>query len=509
MTSQARDLLLALDQGSSSSRALLFDLNGRVVALARRPVRTRRPHAGWAEHDPRELAVSLEAAMDAVLAKLGAKDRVLCAGLAVQRSTIVFCDRETFEPVAAAPSWMDGRAPESVAALQDKQAEVHALSGLYATPYYSAPKIRWFLDNDKKVRALADAGRLLCAPVSTFIAARLTKGAVVAADPTCAQRTLLMNLEGASWEPKLLALYGLSSEILPSIRPSGGDWGAIARKGRVIPLLATLGDQQSAAIGLGAAGAGDAVANFGTGAFILRHTGSTAGRAPGLLVSAAATRGSDRGYYLEGTVHAAGTSFEWLRDNLGLMKDAKAIDAAFKVSRRRVLMLPAIGGLGAPRWDYKTKTAFFGLDSQTTAHDLVRATAEGLCMLVADAAAVMAAAGAPVTRARVAGGLSRSDAMMFFQADVLGATLERRRETEATALGAAILAAQAAGLPDAAALSSRPVDKSFRPFSDEAARSRRRGEWTAFVESIQRLSREIDLGASSVQMAATTSVRRQ
>lgn len=490
---KTRDLLLALDQGSSSSRAVLFDLKGKIVALAQRPVRTKRPKAGWAEHDPLELAKTLESALDAVLSKLGPKDRVLAAGLAVQRSTIVFCEKGTFKPAAAAPSWMDGRAAEFVAPLQERQGEVHGLSGLYATPYYSAPKIRWFLDRDPKVRALADAGRLLCAPVSTFIAARLTKGAVVAADPTCAQRTLLMNLDTAAWDSGLLALFGLSAELLPSIRSSAGDWGVIERKGRRIPLMATVGDQQSAAIGLGAANEGDAVANYGTGAFLLRHTGPRPERAPGLLASAAATVGDLRGYYLEGTVHAAGTSFEWLKDNLGLMKDSKAIDEAFKKSKRRVLMLPAIGGLGAPRWDYKTKTAFFGLDSQTTNHDLVRATAEGLCLLLADAAAVMTAAGSPVTRARVAGGLSRADAMMSFQADALGATLERRKEVEATALGAAILAAKAAGLPDPERMADARVEKTFAPRSDEGARAERRAEWTSFVESVQRLSREVVL----------------
>jgi len=490
---KTRDLLLALDQGSSSSRAVVFDLKGKVVALAQRPVKTKRPKAGWAEHDPRELASTLEASLDAVLSKLGPKDRVLGAGLAAQRSTIVFCDRETLKPVAPAPSWMDGRAAEFTAALQDRQGEVHGLSGLYATPYYSASKIRWFLDRDAKVRALADAGKLLCAPVSTFIAARLTGGKVVAADPTCAQRTLLMNLDSMTWDDGLLALFGLPAGILPSIHPSAGDWGVIERKGRRIPLLATVGDQQSAAVGLGASSEGEAVANYGTGAFLLRHTGPRPERAPGLLASCAPTLGALRGYYLEGTVHAAGTSFEWLRDNLGLMKDHKAIDSAFKKSKKRVLMLPAIGGLGAPRWDYKTKTAFFGLDSQTTPDDLVRATAEGLCMLLADAAAVMTAAGAPVERARIAGGLSRSDAMMAFQADALGATLERRKEVEATALGAAILAGKAAGVPDAEKLADARVEKTFSPKSDETARAKRRAEWTSFVEATQRLSREISL----------------
>ena len=491
----ARDLILALDQGSSSSRAALFDLKERLVALASRPVKTKRPKAGWAEHDPLELARSLEASLDAVLAKARKNDRILAAGLAVQRSTVVFCDKNGLKPVGPAPSWMDGRALEVVAPLRERQEEVHGLSGLYPTPYYSAPKIRWFLDREPKLRALADAGRLLCAPVSTFVAGRLTKGAVVAADPTCAQRTLLMNLERAEWDEGLLGLFGLGAELLPGIRATAGDWGVIERRGWRIPLLATVGDQQAAAVGLGASGEGDAVANYGTGAFLLRHTGSRPDRAPGLLVSRAATgAGSAAGYFLEGTVHAAGTSFEWLRDSLGLMKDATALDAAFRKSTRRVLALPAIGGLGAPRWDYETKTAFFGLDSRTSSADIVRAVAEGLCMLVADAASVMARAGAPVTKARVAGGLSRSDGMMAFQADALGATLERRSEVEATALGAAILAAKAAGVPDAERMSDARVEKSFKPVSDENARAKRHAEWVAFVESTRRLSREVSLG---------------
>ncbi len=490
---KARDLIVALDQGSSSSRAVLFDLRGRVVARARRPVKTYRPKPGWAEHDAAELAGTLEASLDAVLAGLGPKDRVLAAGLAVQRSTVVFCDRATLKPAAPAPSWMDGRAVDFVDGLRDRRDEVHRLSGLYAAPYYSAPKIRWFLERDAKVRALADAGRLLCAPVSTFIAARLTRGEVVSADPTCAQRTLLMNLDTLAWDPGLLSLLGLSADLLPSIRPSSGDWGVIERKGRRFPLLAAVGDQQAAAVGLGASSAGEAVVNYGTGAFLLRHTGPRPARAPGLLTSVAATSSALRGYYLEGTVHAAGTSFEWLKDNLGLMKDAKDLGAAFKRSKRRVLALPALGGLGAPRWDYEAKTAFFGLDARTTGHDLVRAVAEGLCMLVADAAAAMAAAGLPIARARVAGGLSRCDAMMSFQADVLGAVLQRRKEVEASALGAAVLAAKAAGVPDADALAGARVERTFSAKSDEALRARRRREWTAFVDSTLRLSRGISL----------------
>lgn len=483
-----KPLVLALDQGSSSSRAVLFGLDGKVAASAQKPVKTVRPEAGWAQHDPEELLRSLEWALDAALAKVPAKAPILCAGLAVQRSTVVFTDRRTGKAVASAPSWMDGRAAGVVAPLQARQAEVHAKTGLYLTPYYSAPKIRWYLDHDPKVKALADAGALLAVPVSSFVASRLA-GAAPGADPTCAQRMLLMDLDAQSWDPALLALFGLDASLLPAIRPSAGEWGVIARKGRRIPLLACVGDQQSAAVGLGVDRPGGTVANYGTGAFLLRHTGADSARVPGLLTSAGPSTAWSKAYFLEGTVHAAGTSFEWLRDNFGLMKDATKIDEAFAASKKRVFCLPAIGGLGAPRWDYVTSTAWFGMDAKTRKADLVRGTAEGLCQLVADIAAAMTAAGHPVTAARVAGGLSKSDAMMSFQAGILGATLDRRKEVEATALGAAVLAVLASG-GDASRMTKAPVEKVFAPELPDAERAKLRAFWSRFVDAAQRLSRE-------------------
>lgn len=487
----SRPLVLALDQGSSSSRAVLFDLSGRVVASARRPVRTARPRAGWAQHDPEELLRSMERSLDAVLSAAPPKAEILCAGLAVQRSTVVFLDKGSRRPLSTAPSWMDGRAAELVGPLQRRQAEVHARTGLYLTPYYSAPKIRWYLDHDPQVRAAARAGRLLACPVSTFLAMRLA-GAAPAADPTCAQRMLLMDLDAQTWDGVLLSMFGLPKGLLPDIRPSAGEWGVIARRGRRIPLRACVGDQQSAAVGLGVDHPGGTVANYGTGAFLLRHTGAQARRVPGLLTSAGPSDARSRSYFLEGTVHAAGTSFEWLRDNFGFLKDASGLDEAFRKSGRRVLCLPAIGGLGAPRWDYVTKTSWFGLDAKTTGHDIVRGTAEGLCSLIADSGDAMRGAGFPVERALAAGGLSRSAAMMSFQADILGARIERRREVEATALGAAVLAARACGA-NASGMTKAPVEKVFAPKMRPARRLKLRADWARFVESAQRLSRAVEL----------------
>lgn len=484
-----KPLVLALDQGSSSSRAVLFDLSGKVVASAQKPIKTARPKAAWSQHDPEELVRSLEWALDAVLSKVPTKAEILCAGLAVQRSTVVFLDRHTLKPVSSAPSWMDGRAASLIAPLQSRQAEVHAKTGLYLTPYYSAPKIRWYLDHDAKVKAVADAGKLLAVPVSAFVAMRLA-GAAPGADPSCAQRMLLMDLDAQAWDPGLLNLFGLDASILPAIRPTAGEWGVIERKGRRIPLRACVGDQQSAAIGLGVDHPGGTVANYGTGAFVLRHTGADAVRVPGLLTSAGPSTAWSKAYFLEGTVHAAGTSFEWLRDNFGFMKDTTRIDDAFARSSQRVFCLPAIGGLGAPRWDYVTKTTWFGLDGKSEKADLVRGTAEGLCQLVADITTAMAGAGYPVDAARVAGGLSKSNAMMAFQSDVLGATLERRKEVEATALGAAVLAVLASG-GDASRMSKAPVEKIFSPRIDKSGRDKLRATWGTFVDAAQRVSRAI------------------
>ena len=494
MTSRGREAVLALDQGSSSSRVLAFDARGGVLACASRPVRTSRPRAGWAEHDLGALARGLESALDEVLERLPRSVSVVGAGLACQRSTLAFWDKATLKPAAPAPSWMDGRAAEVVARLAPLRADAHGRTGLYLTPYYSAPKIRWFLDHEPKVRALAEAGRLAAAPLSSFLVARLTRGAVWDCDPTLAQRTLLMGLDSLSWDDDMLRAFRLTRELLPGIRPTAGDWGEIVRGVRRIPLLACVGDQQAAALGLGASAPGAAVANYGTGAFLLVNTGAQARRIPGLLTTIGWQRGGAAPVFLqEGTVHAAGTSFEWLRD-LGLMKDPARIDEAFRRSTHRVLALPAIGGLGAPRWDYTTKTAWFGMTSKTAPADLVRATAEGLCFLLADIAAAMRGGGVTFASARVAGGLSRSREMMAFQADLLGASLERRRETEATALGAAALAAEAAGRPWSAALTAAPVERVFKPRLPEAGRDALRADWTRFVESAASLSREVSLG---------------
>jgi len=485
-------VVIALDQGSSSSRAIAFDAAGRAVAAAQRPVRTRQPRPGWFEHDALELARTIESSLDEVLAALPKAVEVAGVGLACQRSTVVFWDAKTGKPAAAAPSWQDGRAAEVIAPLQDRQAWAHERTGLYLTPYYSGPKIRWFLENAPAVRRLADAGRLRIGPVSTWLVWRLTGGQVFAADPTTAQRMMLLDLRSLDWDPELLSLFGVPRAALPEIRPSAGSWGSCRRRGRALPFLAAVGDQQAAALALGAGEPGASVANYGTGAFFLHNTGEQSRRIPGLLTSAAPTAAGRPPQFLqEGTVHAAGTSFDWLRDNLGLLPRADAVDALCRKSGERIWALPAIGGLGAPRWDYATKTAFFGLTSRTTSADLVRGVCEGIAFLVADIVAAMRAAGARPGAARVSGGLSRIGYLMQFQADLLGLPLSRCEGGQGTALGAAALAADQAGLAWSARLRSPRVDRTFRPRMAEGQAQGLCRSWRAFVDAQAALSRAV------------------
>lgn len=485
-------VVIALDQGSSSSRALAIDPKGRVVARAQFPVRTWYPKAGWVEHDALDIARSQERALDAVLARLGRGAEVLGIAVASQRSTVVFWDRKTGKPAARVPSWQDGRGASVVAPLQARQADAHVRTGLYLTPYYSAPKIKWFLDNEPAVRRLAEEGRLLAAPVATFLIWRLTRGEVYAADPSLAQRTMLLNLRTMDWDPEMLALFGVPRAVLPSVFASAGEWGSVVRDGRRIPILACLGDQQAATIGLGGMAAGSSVVNYGTGAFFLLNTGSEQHRVPGLLTSVGwKLRDRPPVFLQEGTVHAAGASFDWLRQNLGLLKKQTDIERLCRSSKNRVFVLPAIGGLGAPRWDYTTKTAFFGLTSQTRAADLVRATAEGIAFLVADIVGSLRAAGLKPSSVKASGGLSRVSYLLQFQADLLGADIERCGEAEVTALGAASLAAEAAGAPWAGRLRQVRGIRVFKPAIPEARAQALLAEWGAFVKAQAALSREI------------------
>ncbi|MBI5242945.1 MAG: glycerol kinase [Elusimicrobia bacterium] len=491
------ECVIALDQGSSSTRALAVDAQGRVAAMARRPVATFRPKPGFVEHDADEIARTAESALDAVLLRLPRKAALAGLGLSAQRSTVVFWDAQTGKPAARSPSWQDGRAAGLLEPMQGRQQEIHERTGLYLTPYYSAPKIRFLLESESALKRLADSGRLRIGPVTTYVLWRLTRGEVFAVDPTMAQRMLLLDLRTMSWDPELLALFGVPRESLPRIAPTTGEWAVLSRKGRKFPVLAAIGDQQAAAVGQGADQAGCGVLNYGTGAFYLQHAGTRILRVPGILTTIALQRqNAAPEFFLEGTVHAAGTSYAWLKENLGLLKDIRRVDALCRESKERVWVLQSIGGMGAPRWDYRTPAAWFGLSARTKPADIVRGATEALAFFIADIAASIKSAGLEPATLKASGGLARIDALLQFQADLLQKPIHRLRESEASAFGAAYLAAETAGLPWAKALLVAGVDKKFSPQMTEEQAKRLHAGWLAFVCAQQKLAEELrSLGA--------------
>ena len=490
-----KEAIIALDQGSQSSRALAFDPRGRLLAQAQVPIKTFYPRPGWVEHDAEDIRLSQERALDRVMAQLPTTVRVLGLGIACQRSTVVAWDAKSGRPLARAISWQDGRAAQLLATLPAKGQQVHEMTGLYLNPYYSAPKLRWLLDHEEKVRHAAESGTLRVGPVASYLLWRWTDGELFAVDPSLAQRMLLMNVRSLQWDPELLSLFGVSETALPKILPSAGFWGALRRRGARLPVLAVLGDQQSAALGLGADEQGEGVLNHGTGAFFLLNTGNEDRRVPGLLTSVAWQRPDSPGhYFLEGTVHAAGTSFAWLKDNLGLLSDVKAVEAACRRSRQRLLALIAIGGLGAPRWDYSTFTTFLGLNSKTVPDDLVRAVVEGIGFMIGDIVATMRGAGLAVRSIRAAGGLSRIDSLLQFESDLLQTPIRRMPESEATAAGVARLAAEQSGVRWTVSRRTGGtvgVERVFQPRIASEESDRLGAGWRVFVEAQQRVSTEL------------------
>lgn len=484
----AADVVLALDQGSSSARAIAFDLEGAALARSQSPLNTLRPRGGWVEFEPGQLLRAANETAEAALRALPKSASVAAVGMACQRSTVVFWDAKTGKAAMNAPSWQDGRAAALVEPLAKKAEDIHRKTGLVLNPFYSLAKILWALENDAAVRRLRDQGRLRVGPVSSYLLWHWTKGEVFACDPTMAQRMLLLDLAKLQWDPGLVKTAGLAAESLPNLIPSAGLGLTVALAGRTLPFEACLGDQQAAAFGLGITEPGRTAANYGTGAFLLHHIGFKPKHAAGLLSSVACrNRAEAPRYFLEGTVNAAGTGLDWLRARLGVQADDKDLNALYARSSHRVLALLALGGLGAPRWDTKVLSGFFGLRQDAGPEDLVRGFLDSVAFLISDIGDAMGAAGASLGEVRVSGGLSWVDGLLQLQADLLQTDVVRLKEHERTSLGAAALAAGAAHATFKVPLD---VDKAFRPRMKAEQAARLKSCWKTFVEAFQGLSRD-------------------
>ena len=449
--------VIALDQGTTSSRAALVDRAGRMVDVVQRPFQQIFPQPGWVEHNPQEILFSQIGCLTELVARHGltAAD-VAAIGIDNQRETTIVWDPSTGAPVTNAIVWQCRRTADMVERLcgsPEVREMVRAKTGLLPDAYFSASKIAWILGNVPGARERAEAGELLFGTVDTWLVWVLTGGLVHATDPTNASRTMLYNIHEGHWDEELLALFGVPASMMPEVRPSSGFFGETSYPGLPagIPVTGVAGDQQSALFGQCCFDAGQAKNTYGTGCFMLLNTGSVARESEHGLVTtiAAAPPGVDKTQYaLEGSVFVAGALVQWLRDELGIVRTAAETEALAQSvpDTGGVHIVPAFTGLGAPWWKPDARGAILGLTRGTTRAHLARAALEALAYQIRDLADAMAAdAGGALDVLNVDGGASANNFLMQFQADLLGCELRRPANTETTSLGAAYLAGLASG----------------------------------------------------------------
>lgn len=486
----AAGYVLALDSGTTSVRSILFDRAGNPVAQASQAVAQLYPRPGWVEHDAREiLAKQISTMSEVQYASSIYSDSIASVGITNQRETTVVWDRATGQPVYNAICWQCRRTEPMIARLaRDGYADMVAeKTGLVLDPYFSASKVAWILDNVAGARARAEAGELLFGTIDAWLVWNLTEGAVHATDRTNASRTMLYNIHTLDWDRELLDLFRIPACMLPEVLPSCADYGTVAPTilaGRP-PIGGVAGDQQASLFGHRCFCAGDVKATYGTGCFILMNTGSRPVRSHnGLITTVAATADGHVEYALEGSVFNAGTVVQWLRDEMGLIRDASESEAvALSVpDTGGVHMVPAFTGLGAPWWDAQARGMLCGLTRGTTKAHVVRAALESIALQACDVIEAMRRdAGCRFDRIAVDGGGSDNRFTMQRQADLMGCTVEKSGTSETTALGAAYLAGLQAGywtgLDELIAAGSQ--GGRFEPRLDEADREKARAGWRA------------------------------
>jgi len=489
--------LLAIDQGTTSTRAMLFDAALGAVAMAQQEFAQLYPGPGLVEHDPEEIWTTTLATVRQAMAQAGANTSDIAAiGITNQRETTLVWDRASGKPIYNAIVWQDRRTHDLCAALQaaGNEAEITARTGLLLDPYFSATKIAWIIDHVEGARAAAEAGQLAFGTVDSFLIWRLTGGLVHATDATNAARTLLFDIRSGTWDPWLAALFRVPVALLPEARDCADMFGTTAADlfGGSIRILGVAGDQQAATIGQGCFAPGMMKSTYGTGCFALLNTGGEPVRSTHrLLTTIAYQLEGRRTYALEGAIFIAGAAVQWLRDGLGVITHAAQLDglAASADPREQIYLVPAFVGLGAPWWDAQARGALFGLTRKSGGAELARAVLEAVGYQTRDLLEAMhadwpAAAGAR-TVLRVDGGMTASGLTMQFLADILDAPVDRPVVMETTALGAAYLAGRKAGIcPDLAEFAAAwKLDRRFEPAMDPGVRTRK---WDGWQDAVRR-----------------------
>jgi len=492
---QRKTAILAIDQGTTSSRAVVFTDTYEVIAVAQREFQQIYPEPGWVEHDPDVIWATVRAtAREALAAADKAGYAVAAIGITNQRETTLVWDRKTGEPVHNAIVWQDRRTAQTCAALREAghADRVREKTGLVLDPYFSATKIAWILDHADGARARAEAGELVFGTVDTWLIWRLTGGAVHATDATNASRTALYNIRTNAWDEALLSLFGVPAAMLPEVRDSAGDFGVTeaAVLGRALPIRGVAGDQQSAAIGQACLAPGEMKSTYGTGAFLLINTGTEPVLSQNQLLTTIAWRiGGETVYALEGSILSAGATVQWLRDGLGLIAKASEIEALAAAADpdSGVYLVPAFTGLGAPYWDPDARGAIIGLTRGSGRAEIARAALDSTVHQTCDLLDAIAADGVAATRLRVDGGMTANNALMQRLADLTGIEVVRPVQSEATAWGAAFLAGLGAGifasLEDGRRLWAQ--DRSFTPDIPADARDGDRAAWRTAVERVR------------------------
>ena len=464
--------IMSLDQGTTSSRAIIFNRHGETISVAQKPFTQYFPTPGWVEHDAKEIWGSQIAVLTEALAKSGLEAKDIAAiGVTNQRETTVVWDRATGEPVCNAIVWQDRRTAKYCDSLHDKRDWIRGKTGLIIDAYFSATKVKWILDNVENARKRAERGELCFGTIDTWLIWNLTKGEVFVTDPSNASRTMLYNIHTLDWDDELLALFDIPRSMLPEVRASSEVYGTVSTRylEHPVPIAGIAGDQQAALFGQLCTEKGMLKNTYGTGCFLLMNTGDEAVTSKNNLLTTIAWKvGGKTTYALEGGVFVGGAAVQWLRDGARIIRTSADINtlAATVDDNGGVYFVPALTGLGAPYWDSYARGAFFGITRGTTDGHLARATLEGIAFQVYDIVKAMEAdAGAQTRELRVDGGASMSDYLMQTQADIFGFNIVRPKTVETTALGAAYLAGLATGYwEDIDSIRKQwKIDKTFTP----------------------------------------------
>ncbi len=497
------DFLLAVDQGTTGTTALVLNADGTLRGKGYAPVVSRYPRPGWVEQDPVELWQSVLLAVGRALESGGVTARELLAlGVTNQRETTLLWERSTGRPVCPAVVWQCRRTAAICAALRADGLEelVRRRTGLLLDPYFSGPKVKWLLDSDPELRSRAERGELAFGTVDSWLVWNLTGGGAHVTDASNASRTLMLDIDKVAWDSELLEALSVPAGLLPRIVPSAGVAGETVTQGPIpagLPIAGIAGDQQAALFGQGCSAPGQAKATYGTGCFLLVQTGTERPHPrPGMLATIAWQIGDITSYALEGSVFIAGAAVQWLRDELGIIDTASETESLARSvpDTGGVTFVPAFVGLGAPYWEPEARGTIVGLTRGASRAHLVRAVLEAIAHQVADVLEAMGAGEGPaLSELRVDGGAAENDFLIQFQADLLGLPAIRPRLLETTAVGAAMLAGLGVGrYRSVEELAGRqPADRVFRPSADAETRLRWREEWRRAVACTLSWGREI------------------